>query len=632
MKSEVFEHPLQIIAAAGSLGNDLAKVEGCAYSGGTFSQWWCENPCVTDLDGLEIAAQIPLMYNHYNDPEYRLGVVNCTKVDGALHVSGGIDTDTERGKEIVSAGKKCEWQLSHGAEIKSAVRVPAGEKVTVNGQEFTGPLLHITKAVLREVSVVAIGADADTSLRIAAGFNNKPVTIKEQKMEETKNTPEVNAVSAAADAVQAERTRIKSVRAALKDYPTLQDKAIESGWSEEYCRDIVANIKEATAGCQNVQANIIVKKEKAADSSVLEAALSLRAGLTENDVVASYGEEIAERADRMRGISLKEALVSACQAKGISTGITLDHDTIRAAFTVTDLPNILGNVANKAMLKAYKKYPILAHKLCSIGDLPDYKEGIRAGITDFGDLEKVPVGGEVKEGAMGEESATNQIERYAKIFHLDEALIVNDDLGAFLDVPKNFGAKAARKVDRVFFTRLLSNPTFRGSRLFSAEHKNILTGTAGALSEASLKALRTLFLKQTDAAGESIAALPAFLVVPPSLEALADELVHSTTIITGEAVTRGSANVAARWGLEVVCAPYLENAAYAGNSSTGWYLFGNPDEIDTFEVAYLKGNMNPIIDKGEFDLSRFGISYRVSHHFGVREQGTAGIAFANGVN
>ncbi|MBR2632498.1 MAG: hypothetical protein IKD29_03545, partial [Lentisphaeria bacterium] len=71
IKAAAGEHPLQMISAA--LGNDLTKVEGVAYSGGEFRQWWSSYPCVTDIDGLEIAAQIPLMYNHINDPEFRLG-------------------------------------------------------------------------------------------------------------------------------------------------------------------------------------------------------------------------------------------------------------------------------------------------------------------------------------------------------------------------------------------------------------------------------------------------------------------------------------------------------------------------------------------------------------------------------
>ena len=111
----------------------------------------------------------------------------------------------------------------------------------------------------------------------------------------------------------------------------------------------------------------------------------------------------------------------------------------------------------------------------------------------------------------------------------------------------------------------------------------------------------------------------------------ARELVTATTVVTGEAATRPAANVAGK-GLEVVTSPYLEAEGYAGNSATGWYLFGDPNLVDTFEVGYLKGRKEPIVERGEFDLSNFGISYRVSHHFGVREQGTVGMAFAKGVN
>ena len=61
-----------LVTAAAEVGNDLTRVEGVAYSGGTFSQYWSIHPCVTDLAGLEIAPQIPLMYNHFNEVEQRI--------------------------------------------------------------------------------------------------------------------------------------------------------------------------------------------------------------------------------------------------------------------------------------------------------------------------------------------------------------------------------------------------------------------------------------------------------------------------------------------------------------------------------------------------------------------------------
>ncbi|MBE6380047.1 MAG: hypothetical protein E7047_03875 [Lentisphaerae bacterium] len=617
---------LRVVAASGDIiGNDLTHVEGVAYSGGVFSQWWSNHPCITDLAGLDIAAQIPLLYNHYNEPGYRLGELTVKKTNAALTVSGGIDPDCEHGKEIISAGKKIDWQLSHGAEIKEIQEISAGETITVNGREFTGPLTVITKAVLREISVVAIGADADTSLRIAAGLNIPKQGEKMNKKTVEAGNPAAPAddasIKAAADAaIVAERTRVSAVRAALKEFPHMIDKAIEAGWTEEYCRDIAANAKDAVAGLPQSGLNIINKDKPATTADVIEAALCLRAGIKEHTIEKDLGADTLEAAYSMRGMSLKEALLAACALRNIPTGATLDRSVIRAGMADTNLPGIMSNVANKAMLQEFANYESIAQKLCTPGDLADYKESQRIRLTDIGNLEEVALGGPVKETDVKDEVAVNQAKRYAKLFWLDEMLITNDDLGAFLKLPKLFGARAIRLIDQVFHKRLMSNPEFNGKSLFDASRKNLLTGTGYAFGIEGLKAARKLLLNQTDQDGEPIAVAPKYLLVPTSLEAEAQELVLSALQITGESKTKGATNIVSKWGMEVVASPYLENEKYENNSTTGYYLFADPSVADTFEIGYLQGRRTPTVEMGAFDMTHFGVAYRTRFDFGIREQ------------
>ena len=87
---------------------------------------------------------------------------------------------------------------------------------------------------------------------------------------------------------------------------------------------------------------------------------------------------------------------------------------------------------------------------------------------------------------------------FGVIFALTRQMIYNDDLGAFLKVPEGMGARAARKIDQLFFTRLLSNP----NSLFSVAHKNYQEGTDTALSADSLTLAVQMFLDQIDADGQ----------------------------------------------------------------------------------------------------------------------------------
>lgn len=62
------------------------------------------------------------------------------------------------------------FQVSVGAKILQASFVEEGEKAEVNGQTFKGPFIHAEKTSIRELTITVLGADNDTSARIAAQF------------------------------------------------------------------------------------------------------------------------------------------------------------------------------------------------------------------------------------------------------------------------------------------------------------------------------------------------------------------------------------------------------------------------------------------------------------------------------
>jgi hypothetical protein len=97
-----------------------------------------------------------------------------------------------------------------------------------------------------------------------------------------------------------------------------------------------------------------------------------------------------------------------------------------------------------------------------------------------------------------------------------------------------------------------------------------------------------------------------------------------------ENTVRPAINVLADENLQVVSSPYLANSAYTGSSSTAWYLFGEPGQIDTFEIGYLNGKRNPTVERGETDFNTLGMWFRVYFDLGVREQDHRGMLKANG--
>ena len=672
-------------AAEKASGNDLANVSGVAYSGGPVSQWWSRLKLIIDLEGMSVASQLPLLYNHQNDPEYRLGEISAAIEQQQIVIAGGVDKSTERGKFITEAGKKFDWQLSIGAEILAVEEVAPDDVRSINGREFAGPFLHVKKSFLREVSVCAVGADPDTSLQIAASLNitSNPKTQNEGKKimeksllkfiqlryelgdadesavkahltkigrtveaemadfqaskQDQGNLSEAQISAIVERQLQAKATaenerRTGIIAACGEEYRALAEEAITAGYSVVETSKIVAALKKHSASVPAAGPNVIVSSNPALNAQVLEAAVCFNQGISEKTIVASYPEQVVEAGNKYRGITLKELIRLTAEIEGLNVSPTFGNDTIKAAFSTVSLPGILGNVANKKALQSFQAQPVIATRLCRAGDLADFKTSERYRLTDVGDLEPVADAGEIKNGTMKEDKAINQLDTYGKIFTITRKMIYNDDLGAFLTIPEAMGQRAARKIDQLFHARLLANPVFTdGKTLFHSDHSNYLTGSASALSLDALKAAYTKFLQAKDSAGMPICIAPKYLFVPSELDAFARELTIAQGVVGGSNVIP-DANVASKLNLEVISSPYLSASVFNGASSTGWYLFGDPAQIDTFEIGYLQGRRVPTVEHGNTDFNTLGMSFRVVFDLGVREQAYQGIVFNKGVN
>ena len=162
---------------------------------------------------------------------------------------------------------------------------------------------------------------------------------------------------------------------------------------------------------------------------------------------------------------------------------------------------------------------------------------------------------------------------------------------------------AAREFENgLLVSTLTSNPTMGdGLALFVAGHNN-LDGVA-ALSVTSLNAGRVRMRKQTSANGMPVSAAPKFLIVPPEMETLAEQLIASLAAAAVADVNPFASK------LTLLVEPRLTNA-------TQWYLAADPAQIDTIEYAYLEGAPGAQVETSAgFDVDAVMIKVRLD--FGV---------------
>ncbi|MGD9126048.1 MAG: HK97 family phage prohead protease, partial [Planctomycetia bacterium] len=471
-----------LIEAAGESSTSNPRVIGLAYSGGKMRLPGWKNPVVVDLAGLMVPESVPLLTNHENRTTSRVGMVTAKIEENTLAIEGEITSSSGTATGIVEQAKAgADWQLSIGAEVVEAEVVSKGTR-TINGQEHQAPFIHIKAARLREVSVVAVGADATTRMQVAASFilsGEEPMSQENQAASTTEATTTQTTVTAAAETINTEtdliartiadeRNRVTAIqKICAGEYDKIESEAISAGWSAE--RTSTAVLQAIQDARPKADVNIIVKRqpEGAEMKNTLEAALCFRAGLSGNDLLSDYGERVVDAANRIRATSLYDVFCSCIRLEGMAVPTGSDTEMIQAAFSTVSLPGILSNVANKRLLKAFLSQPLVATRLCSEGDLNDFKENERFRLTDVGDLEPVAADGEIKDGGVREDKATNQLDTYGKKFVLTRKMIINDDLGAFMKFPTSMGNRAARLIDQLFFVRLLANPTQGdGKKLF----------------------------------------------------------------------------------------------------------------------------------------------------------------------
>lgn len=152
-----------------------------AYSGGFLLLPDFQNvPVVLDLATLSFEQEnIPILWHHHD--EIILGHTTALKCDGrAINAEAELTAYAEtydsagkrKAEEVVSKSKLGQrWEASVGTGViatQDAALVPEGEKVSVNGRDFTGPLYLIKNIRIVEISLVPVGADRDTGVTITA--------------------------------------------------------------------------------------------------------------------------------------------------------------------------------------------------------------------------------------------------------------------------------------------------------------------------------------------------------------------------------------------------------------------------------------------------------------------------------
>lgn len=481
---------------------------------------------------------------------------------------------------------------------------------STNGR-FNGPAYVVTDWEPLEISIVSVPADPTVGVGRSAEEIHTSIDTQEDntRMDQEKNL-EVQEVKSApvetgltqADlqkAMEQERKRTSEITAMFRDFDVEgADEAIVLGKSVEEAREMVMDqLRARNKGVSVTMGEAESDKFRAAAQD----AVLMAAGIPVADA--------APGAQELRGYSMVEmARESLRRESGSTVNYGDNMELARAAINSTStFPAIMSNLANKSVMVGFNEaettYQIWAGK----GSNRDFKEAARVALSEAGNLELVPEGGQFKQDSFGEASARTKVATYGKLFSLTRQAIINDDLGLFSKIATKYGSAAKRLVNKMVYAQLTGNVKMQDNvALFDTKHGNV-AGTGEALSVKAIAKAITAMRRQKGITGEATLNItPKYLVVPPELEMTAYQIVNSTAAVDG--VNSGVANPYKGRFIVVADAELTDPDA--------WYLVADATQHDTIEVTYLNGVETPRLETRQgFDVD--GIEYKVAFDCGV---------------
>lgn len=318
--------------------------------------------------------------------------------------------------------------------------------------------------------------------------------------------------------------------------------------------------------------------------------------------------ELSEPARQYAHMSFVDHARESLRRSGVSTaGLAADTLITRSLgglHGTSDFPLILGDAAHRELRRAYEAAPSGARQLARQTTNRDFRAKHKLTLGDAPKLEKVQEHGEFKRGTIEESRESYKIETFGKIWGATRQAMINDDLGAFTDVPRKQGI-AARAFENDFIVNLItSNPAMSDSiAVFHASHGNLTVDNDPLpLAEAALNAARLAMRRQTGLGGGMlIDVTPRFVLVPPELETTAEKLLAQIA-----ATKTSDANPFSN--LTLLVEPRLTD-------DEQFYIVADPATVDGLEYAYLEGAPGPQLEtKVGFDVD--GILFKVRLDFG----------------
>jgi len=602
---------------------------------------------------------LPLLFNH--DTSLPIGRARNVRLDGnKLRAEIDFSPNSELGRQMaadVEGGFLDEVSIRYSIDEYETTTDKAGQDTVT-----------ITRWTPLEASIAPVPADHTVGIGRSRDSGKQP---KERLMDDEKDTGDAGSTAGnlavvtelrgkrkadeergAKNAIKGERDRLAELndifgsvdtRFRGDDFDALREKCIVDGIRADGARKLLldliqGNLPEQTPSTRQVADDInggtrgrdpfVTAGKDGGDKMVegISRSIEVRAGLVDK------AEAAKDSGSEYKGLSMVElarafALRQGMNVRGLSPyqmlGVVLKGGGRRDIGSGTeDFTGILANVSSKSLLKGWETAATTYRQWVRIGNLSDFKRANRTGLSGMALLDEVPESAEYKYGKPSDRTEFITAVKYGKLFSISREALVNDDLNAFTQVPMMMGRAADLTINKAVYDSLTSasglGPTLNQDSvaLFnSATHGNY-DATSGGITVLNLEVGRGKMALQADPTNAMpLNIVPRYLLVPSALTSAARVLVASEKDPVGSTGAIGGATTPNQFynAFTVISEAYLDGRT---NGATAWYLLGDQNMTDTYEVGFLNGQQTPYLEsKNGWDVD--GVEYKVRIEAGV---------------
>jgi hypothetical protein len=428
------------------------------------------------------------------------------------------------------------------------------------------------------------------------------------------------------------------IRRLCGDRVDLAEQALAAGWDLRQTELAVHRARRPQAPGRSGSVSDECRNE------AIECSLVLATGyLTEQQVAATVPTERREQvmnlavSREVRGFSLHGLFDMVLHAANRRfTGGTRRSDQylneVRDArnylqangFSTFNVQQLLENVVNKTLLPRYTNTPGVWRQFCGVRTTTDFKPAFDYRLDPAGRISQVGAQGELKHINLTSTRFALEIDTYGALFSLDRKMMINDDLGAFLEIPAIMGEMMAQRVEEAALVTLLSGRT---AGFISVGNNNLLTGTAAALSISGLNEVSTQW-KNRVLNNKPITLVPDRLLVPTTLTVTADVLYREANVmVTTDVKKPEPASNPHRGRYLPLESPYLNNdlikqsdaaaSAIPNQSATRYFALSAPNGNSAVKLGFLNGQQAPTAATAEAPFNQLGQQFRLFLDFGT---------------